>query len=62
MRPDGTCIIRFPNGDVKCTLGGESAVGIVAYYHAKEKVCSAFAYCVRFLRSRSTVTYPFYPR
>jgi centromere protein J len=37
MRPDGTCIIRFPNGDVKCTLGGESAVGIVAYYHAKEK-------------------------
>jgi hypothetical protein len=38
-RPDGTCIIRFPNGDVKCTLGGEGTTGIVAYYHAKEKVC-----------------------
>lgn len=39
-RPDGTCIIRFPNGDVKCTLGGDNTIGIVAYYHATEKVCS----------------------
>jgi len=38
-RPDGTCIIRFPNGDVKCTLGSETTAGIVAYYHAKEQVC-----------------------
>lgn len=37
-RPDGTCIIRFPNGDVKCTLGSDATIGIVAYYHAKEKV------------------------
>jgi hypothetical protein len=34
-RPDGTCIIRFPNGDVKCTSASESTV---AYYHAKERV------------------------
>lgn len=45
-RPDGTCVIRFPNGDVKCTLGGESGVGIVAYYHAKEKVCCPLLYTV----------------
>lgn len=37
-RPDGTCVIRFPNGDVKCTLESESAV---AYFHAKEKVRSS---------------------
>ena len=37
-RPDGTCVIRFPNGDVRCTLGSKASIGIVAYYHAKEKV------------------------
>ena len=36
-RPDGTCVIRFPNGDVKCTLATEA---IVAYFHAREKVRS----------------------
>lgn len=38
LRPDGTVTIRFPNGDVKCTLGNEKSAGIVAYYHAKEQV------------------------
>jgi hypothetical protein len=34
-RPDGTCVIRFPNGDIKCTSESESTM---AYCHAKERV------------------------
>lgn len=44
-RPDGTVVIRFPNGDVKCTLGSDKTADIVAYYHAKENVSACFSGC-----------------
>jgi hypothetical protein len=44
-RPDGTVVIRFPNGDVKCTLGNDKTAGIVAYYHAKENVRMCYSGC-----------------
>jgi hypothetical protein len=57
--PDGTCVIRFPNGDVQTT----SAIsGANAYYHASARVSNlsrAAAACLTFLK-RSHCTFLFF--
>jgi hypothetical protein len=53
-RPDGTCVIRFPNGDIKCTSESEFTV---AYYHAKERVRSSVQ--TYFLSTLMRLTYCF---